>query len=169
MSDLKQVGEIEIHEDLPFLEAEWRVQRFGWIAIGLILIMALLGGFGHGRLAHGFVGDARTFGVEFDRIIRHGSETRLSLHVGPGAQTDSALRILFSRDYLSEMNIPDIIPQPAATGADGPMVYFDFARADGRKPVRIIFHMRAGGYWKKRATIGLAGSKPINFNQFVLP
>jgi hypothetical protein len=53
MGTLREVGKIQVHEDLAFQRVEWRFQCVGWIGMGVFLALGLLGGFGRSMLAKG--------------------------------------------------------------------------------------------------------------------
>jgi len=169
MSDLPQIGDIQIHEDLPFLRREWRVQRIGWIALGIIVVLALLGVFGRGPVAKDLAGDPNTFGVEFDRVIRHGSDAEVTIRVGPGLQSQPVLRIFISRAYLDSFDIYDIVPAPVASGVSGELIFYDFVRENVRTPARFSLHVRPTGYWHHTARVGLVGATSVAFSQLILP
>lgn len=46
---------LQIREDPAFQHRQWRVQRVGWLTIGLLLVLALAGVFGKGPASHAHV------------------------------------------------------------------------------------------------------------------
>ena len=169
MSELREIGDIQLNEDMRFLRREWRAQRVGWIAMLVFLVLGLAGVLGRGPVSKAERGDRASFGVSYERIIRHAAETEVSFHFGAGLQKDSVLKLYISGDYLHDFTISDIVPEPAASGSSGSFVYYTFTRPNARQPGRVVFHMRPNGFWGKTATSALQGATAIRFNQFVLP
>lgn len=169
MTGNHQVGKIQISEDMPFQKKEWLFQRIGWAALLVIMALALMGVFGRGRVAKDSVGDPATFGIEFERILRHGADTRLEIDVGPGLQRDSTLRIIIARDYFEKFDVEQIVPEPLGSGLNGDFVYYDFERKDSRVPVRIVFGLVSDHYFGLKSSIGIDGATTLTFGQFVLP
>jgi hypothetical protein len=169
MGEPKRVGKIQVEEDLQFLKREWRLQRVGWIAMALVLFAALLGAFGHGALSQARAGDPRIFGAEYSRIIRHGSTDELTILVGPALQADSVVRIAISSAYLTEFQIEDVQPEPAAQHQSGEYTVFDFRRIDPRSPLRVRIKMRSDTYGSVSARMQLMGSNTLNIRQFIMP
>jgi hypothetical protein len=169
MSELHEVGDIQVNEDLVFLDKEWRFQRIGWFVIGLILLLAALGAFGRGLLSDDQIGDPNTLHADYHRILRHGADTDLTLRVGPSTSQDSTVRLLISTEYLKDFEVVDIKPEPSASGTADGVFFYEFERSDPASSVAIIMTLKPQGFWSQNATLGLPGSTPLKFNQFVLP
>ena len=43
-AETDRVGDLEIHQDLPFQRRSWTVQRVGWAIMALVVLAGLLGG-----------------------------------------------------------------------------------------------------------------------------
>jgi hypothetical protein len=169
MGEPKKVGSIEVEEDLQFLKRECRFQRIGWIGMALVLCAGLLGAFGRGALSHATAGDPRVFGVEYSRILRHGATDVLNIFVGPGLQADSAIRIAVSAAYLTEFDIEDVQPEPAAQHHAGDFMIFEFLRTDPRTALRVSIKMRPDNYGSLTARIHLIGNNLLVLRQFTMP
>jgi hypothetical protein len=169
MSDIREVGDIQVNEDMVFLEREWRFQRIGWFVIGLILLLSAFGAFGRGVLSDSQAGDANTLHAQYDRILRHGADTDLKLRVGAATSQDSTIRLLISSEYLNEFEIVDIKPEPTASGTADGVFFYEFEQLDPGRSSEIVLKLKPEGFWSKHATLALPGAAPIKFNQFVLP
>lgn len=169
MSDVHEVGRIQITENLDFQKTEWRVQRIGWIVMTLIVLLGLAGAFGRGPLAAAAAGNRDTLAVSYDRIVRHGAETEVRITAGPALPPDTLLRIFISARYLHAAHIMDVIPEPVASGASGEFVYYDFRRLDPAASTEIVLHVNANSYWRTGARVFVRGAQPIDFNQVILP
>ena len=164
----RDVGRIQITQSLSFLKKEWRIQRMGWIVFALIMLLGLLGVFGRGAYSSRHAGDSR-LRIDYERVLRHGAVSDLTVTVGPQPATDSSFRLYVSADYLGKFEIADILPAPVRSGFRGDFAYFDFTRTDARHDGRVVIHMTPTGYWGVDAAIAAEGSAPIRIKQFILP
>lgn len=169
MSDVHEVGRIQINEDLAFLRKEWRVQRIGWVAMLLVTVLGLAGALGRGPLAAVDAGDRNTLSVSYERIVRHAALTEVRLTVGPALPQDTTLRVFISARYMERMRIMEITPRPAGSGASGEFIYYDFVRLDPASPSGIVFQLEPQGYWRTGARVTLRGAQPVVLNQVILP
>ena len=169
MSKPREVFEIQLNEDMEFLQREWRAQRIGWIGMVVILALALIGLFGRGPVSEAEIGNRNSIDVEYDRIIRHGARTELEFHVAPALQSDATFRIYLSQEYLSQFTVGDIVPEPAASGTAGSLVFYEFERPNSRQAAHVLFSLTPNGVWRHSATVGVPGASALRFSQFVLP
>ena len=69
---MKQVGDLEIEQDLGFEERAWRVQRVSWFIMFLVIALALIGLFGTGPLSSARTGSSGDeFSANYERFARH--------------------------------------------------------------------------------------------------
>ena len=169
MGELRDLGDIQLNEDIAFLRREWRAQRIGWLVMGVIVALGLVGLFGNGPISSAEIGSRDGFGVAYERIIRHGAQTDLEFHIAPGLQSDSTLRIYISHDYLRRFRVETIVPEPVRSGSAGTLVFYDFERPNARQSSRVIFSLTPLGHWSHSATVALPGAAPVRFSQFALP
>jgi hypothetical protein len=168
MSTLREVGNIQVHEDPAFQRVDWRFQRIGWIGMAGFVILGLLGGFGRGILAEAEAGNRAQLAVSYDRIVRHGADAELAVHIGHVPQQDSTVRVAFSRSYLHSFDVMAIIPEPSESGSSDTFVHYDFKRSAPGTPATILFQLRAKGLWNHSATVTVDGVT-VKFKQFILP
>jgi len=169
MSKLREAGGIQLNEDMALLRREWRAQRIGWIGMAVVLALALVGVFGHGPISDAETGRRDSFAVEYERIIRHGAHTELAFHVAPVLQADSAFRIYLPQAYLSQFTVEDVIPEPAASGTAGALVFYEFERPNARQAGRVVFVLLPVRLGRHNVTVALPGASALRFSQFVLP
>jgi hypothetical protein len=168
MSEVREVGKIQVEEDLDFLRKEWRYQQVGWFAMASFIVLGLAGALGRGPLSKAEAGDASTFAVSYERIIRHGTDTQLRMTAGNGLRDDT-LRVFITSRYLQSFQIRDISPRPVSSGVRGSYVYFDFLRDPRSQSSEITFQLDAESYWKKRAIVFTSGAAPLHVHQSILP
>ncbi len=169
--EVQRVGQIELDEDLTFLKRAWKVERVGWIVMALIVLAALLGLFGRGPLSRataGTTGDPVR--LEYERFTRHSSPATLQVHLAPKvADNNGTARVWLDREYMQDVNIEDISPEPERmeAGRDGIVYVFRIAHPD--RPTRVTFHIQPNGYGSRPGRIGLMGKEPLRFRQFIFP
>jgi hypothetical protein len=168
MSEPHAVGDIQVNEDLSFLRKEWRVQRIGWLAMLVFVLLALVGAFGRGPLANVTDGDPATLAIAYERMIRHSADTQLEIIAGRALRADT-LRVYITSGYLKAFELRSIVPEPVASGVRGPYVYYDFVRDPRTRSSEITFNLIAEGYARKRARVFTTGAAPLHVHQFILP
>ena len=169
MGGTRKVGNLEIGEDLDFQRKEWRFERAGWIAMALLLVLALLGLFGSGPLSAGRA-QAGPLAVEYPRFTRYQSQSELRITVD-GAQTGGeSARVLVSRAYLESFQIEAIIPEPESTQLTQDNVIYEFQTAEAGQPLTITFHLQSEGLGSIEGQVGLEGdAEPARYRTFVYP
>lgn len=155
----------------------WRLQRLGWAAMALVVVLALAGGFGDGWLAAATVAD-ETMAVRlgYQRIVRAERTTRLELAAALPA-TATRLDVWIDRGYLAAVDGLEAMPAPARTAAAGDGVRFSFDVAPRPGPatdvgiadVRITLALMPRRPGRLAGRIAAAGAAPLPFRQWVLP
>ena len=168
MSELHEVGDIQVNEDLSFLRKEWRFQRIGWLGMALFVLLGLSGAFGRGPLSNVTDGDNATLAISYERIIRHAADSRLEIVAGEALRADT-LRIYITAGYLKGFEVRSIIPEPISSGVRGPYAYYDFLRDPGAGSSEITFRLTPETYWGRRARVFTSGAAPLHVHQFILP
>lgn len=158
--------------DDRFQERQWRLQRFGWIVMALVIAAALAGGFGGGPLGTGSAADGRGTQVTYQRIVRAETSTLVMIEAPASAATDGTLGIALGRGYLARIDVDEVRPQPRRVAAAGDGLAYDIAIADappaaGAIAVRFRIVPRESGWLA--GTVAVADGPPITFRQFVLP
>ena len=81
------------------LRREWRFERIGWGVIALVLVAGSVGLFGDGRLASASA--STTAGgavVHYERVVRHGAPSEISLRLAPAAGADTIAIVSLDED-----------------------------------------------------------------------
>ena len=162
-------ADLEIDEDLEYQRRAWRLQRFGWIAIGVLLCGALLGLFGNGPLSRGVVADPRNrITVEYDRIARFETSFRLVIHLDALPKSPGTAKLWIDRDYARSLRIEQVTPEAdrAVAAADGLTYVF---QVSGREPAVITVTGTMQDVGWVRGRMGPGPSEAVAFRQFVFP
>lgn len=168
MGKPKQVGAIEIDQDLDHARTLWPVQRAGWVVMLLLAIAGLLGVFGNGPLASARAGTAGLT-LEYDRFARHGARSALYADIEPTAVRGNTVKLWISQGYLEELEVESVLPEPESVESRGDVLLYTFVTADRSRPTRITLNVRPEGYWSQRASAGVEGGGAVSFRQFIYP
>jgi len=145
-------------------------QRVGWVLLALVLAMALAGLLGPGPLswsAHSSA-DGRVT-LEYDRFVRNTGSTMVQITARSAPGDPGRARVWISPDYLSSMQIQQVVPDPdswtSTTG--GVVLAFPMDEAESQVNVQVQLYPQRIGLI--RGAVGDAAGEPIEFWQFVYP
>lgn len=156
-----------IEEDMDLQRTTWWVQRCGWVALGLLVIAALLGLFSQGPLSTASTtGAAGRMEVTYDRFGRNGAATRVEIVVRNGSAEETA--ITFSKSLMDAFAIDTVHPAPSEERSTPKGTEFVFASA-GSGPVRVYFDVRPELSGLIRGEISLPQGPPARLTQFTYP
>lgn len=156
-------------EDMPHERVVWKIQRWGWVMLTLILLAALAGLFGHGPLGKAEAGQRNSaVWAEYDRLGRYQAPAVLKVHLNTTANT-SLPAIWFTREFLERMEVEAIHPTPERAQASGDRVIYIFSLARTNEPTVIAFHVKPSEFGKTPVSLGLVGGPELRFSQFIYP
>ena len=168
-STLKRIADLDIHQDLAFQRRSWILQRAAWWLLAALAIGALIGVFGHGPISRGSADDSSLpFSLEFDRFSRYRSPLLLRIHVKREAAPHDSLRLWVSREYLGQVQITAMTPQPFMTqlSSTGATYQFPLTPPFGGT---ISVHLEADHIGRLPGTIGLSPDHSLSFTQWIYP
>lgn len=170
MSEQEQQDEprtYPIEEDLALQRRLWRFERVGWYGLCLIVLLALLGLFSKGPLSHKEVRNAEgTLLIQYQRFVRNGATSQLLLQAR-GAPA-KPLELVLAGDLLEGFSIETIQPAPQLSASAGQGVRLE-VQPDSHGTARVHLSLRNAGVGLYREEVGLAGSEPVRFTQFIYP
>lgn len=170
MATMKQVGSLEVYEDLPFQERSWKIQRFGWILMGLAVMGALLGLFGPGPLSSASQGrQGGPLRLEYNRFERFQSPATLHIHLKPGVEKEGAVRVWINHDYLKGVQIRGITPEPDEVEGGPDRLTYLFRVEKSGPPKEITFHLETEQFGLLPGRIGLNTGEELAFRQWIYP
>ena len=117
--------EVAIGEHLEFQRKWWKFEKLVWTFFAMILLLALLGLFGRGWLAHTEKQSADgNLTLKYDRIERTGTPSDLTITFGPKAIRDGHVRLYLSQSVINRLGAQRISPQPQTSSlGDGGVTY----------------------------------------------
>ena len=171
-SGIRRVGDLEIEQDLVFERRQNVVQRVGWGIGVLILLAAMLGGFGDGPLASATLRSPDgLITLRYQRLARDRAPDRLRIEIASAAIRDTEITIGLSQDYFEDVRIQTITPAPLAAEPASGEIRYRFAASDA--PVVIHVDLEHDGPGSTAGTIRAhhpdGRHSSITFSQFVFP
>lgn len=161
-------GALEIGSDDTFRRREFAAESVGWLVLVLLLLAALVGLLGPGPLsaAHALSPSGRV-SVDYQRIAHREADDTVTIEVGRDARDTGPLTILLGGDWLEELDLRGITPEPAEqVGTPDGLELTIPTSGSGR--VRVVLALRTGAIGSTHATVRVGG-EDVSFTQFVLP
>jgi hypothetical protein len=160
---------LEVEEDVGHERLEWRLQRWSWRSVALLLA-AYLVLCDRGPLSKASArGDAFTVG--FERVLRAGarSDVRVLLHGAPGSEVrlDLAGEAFEAGSGPSRLDVVQVLPRPAeeARLQEGWELLF---RMPDARALSVTIAVRASRAGRARWSLRSSGSE-VSIAQAVLP
>jgi hypothetical protein len=170
MSNRQRFGDLEVNEDLTFQQWEWRLQRIGWVVMGVIILAGLVGVFGQGPLSKVTAGEPGTpLRVEYERFMRYQAPTQLRIHLGIRAAQDGKVRLQVSREYMENMQIEHITPEPQSVEMGPDDVYYLFSVTNSERPTTVTFNLIPQTPGWRAARVSLDEGQPIRLSALIYP
>ena len=164
-------ADLQIDEDLGYQRREWLVQRWAWAAMALLIVAAMLGLFGHGVLSSRQAGspDGGLL-LEYQRFLQYHDPATLRLRATAGGDDGrNELRIWVDRDYLDQIEIQQVTPQPIRVEAGADRHVFVFRVMQDGGPTGVVIHFEPDAVGSLQARIGIGDLEPARFSQFCFP
>lgn len=169
MSGLKQVGTLQIDQDLPYQQKFWVIQLAGWIVFLMLLLAAALGlAGGAGPLNQSSV-DNGQIEVKYQPFARRVAPTDIDVTLKSLA--GSTAQLMVQRDFLNEYQIQKITPEPSSVKAGDDMLIYEFSVPEGATSLGVSFALEpdAKTIGSTSGGIGQTREALILIRQFVYP
>ena len=165
---MKEASGLHIDEHMGFRRRLWRVQQWAIPFMILIVVLALLGGFGYGYLGQGKAGDETdAVWLSYDRLAQAQAPTELTAHI-TRIEGDK-VQLWIGSDFLSQVTIDRIQPEPAESKLEHDRVVFEYPVAANAKSVEIAIHYTPNEPGTLDARIGLVDQASQQARVFVYP
>jgi hypothetical protein len=164
---ITRIGDLDINQDLDVQARMWKIQRIGWVVMGLILLAALIGLFGSGPISRATEGEENSgFMVQFERFGRSRGPSELRFLVRP--DRDGRLSVWISDAYLSRLTVHQMVPWPDGMIPMEGGVRFDW-RTSGSDWVQIICSVEVTSFGFLSGEMRSLDRAPIYIRQFIYP
>lgn len=170
MASPRRVGDLEIEQDLPFQEREWTVQRVAWVLLLALLALGLAGLFGTGPLSSATkeAGDG-ALAVDYQRFIRHDGRTTLTFTLDGSLASAGELELWIAQEYLGDVEVQGISPQPTETRAESDRVVHVFTVPDPGTTLEVRFSLRPQAMGRLTVEAGVPDGPSLGFSQLSYP
>jgi hypothetical protein len=170
MSEPTRIGDLQIHQDLPHERLEWKIERVGWVLMALVLLTALAGLLGPGPLSRATAGQTGSpLCVHYNRLARHQAPELLRVQIGPGMARDGTVRVWLSREYVQNIKLDNIVPEPESVEAGPERFTYAFNLSEAEQPTTLMFHFEPNAFGRAPAVLGVDGGPEVAFTQFIYP
>ena len=156
--------DLQLCENLPQQRLEWTIQRVAWIFLYALLAAIACGLMGQGPLARARAGSADTAELEYQRFRTAKSSTDLTFTL---AAVSGEARLHLSGDYLRQVDIKQVSPEPVRTIARPDGLVFVFA-VESRQRVQVRLSIEPQSPGLLEGWFAAAGDKQ-HFRQFIYP
>lgn len=163
-----RVAPLEVGENLPFQEREWRVQRAAWVVLAGLLGLGLLGLFGGGPLARA-TAEAGPLRVDYARFDRQRAQSQLRVELAGEATASGRVEVWVATPYLEALELRAIVPEPETTRAGAERTVFGFAVAAPGEPAAITLFYEADTVGAQTGRVGLVGGPEVAYGQWLFP
>lgn len=160
--------DLDLLEDVPHQELEWKLEWAGWALMGVLFIGNLLGFFGRGLFNDARLGEpGAALQVDYQKRERYKAVSFFDLHIDADVAGTSP-RVTLGSDFLNKVRITEISPEPVAVHAGAGRQIYQFSALAGEPvDVRIFYEPFEAGFSTTR--VGLEGSVEYEFRQFFFP
>jgi hypothetical protein len=156
-------GLLQIDEDLAFQQQEWRAAHvLWWVTLGAI-VLASLGGFGHGGPLSGRDAREGTLRVTYAAFARRDAGTDLRIDAG------GANEVAISRAFLDGFRLVAITPAPLEAIAAGEEVVLRFATRPPGAKLQVTFALLPVAVGRRTGWLSVADGSRVALRQFVFP
>ncbi|HEX2142034.1 MAG TPA: hypothetical protein VHK28_07155 [Candidatus Limnocylindria bacterium] len=164
-----RVGDLEVEQDLAFQRREWIAERIGWTAMLVLAVAGVLGLFGTGPLAAAEARGGNGLLVDYGRFERFNAPAELIFEVpAQGIAEDGTFSLALARDYLDDVEVEQVTPEPDRVRADGEWLTFSFASATPQT-VTVVFHLQHDRIGPTELRVRLGDGEPMAIGQFIYP
>ncbi len=155
---------------MGYQEREWRLQPIGWALIWLLILAALLGGFGKGVLANAEASDPTgALTAKYARLERYRSPTTIEAIIGPEHAKAGKITLALDRDFVYAVDLTNIEPEPDAVKSDKDRILYEFEVTGEAQSAHIFINYEYGTIGPVRAHLGLDGGPALELKTFVYP
>ena len=152
---------------MTFQQKDWRAQRVGWVLLALVLAAGLAGLLGPGPLSSATASGGDTLHVEYERFVRHGSQTHVTVRIA--AAEPGPLQLTISRQYLEAFHVKQILPAPARVQAGDPDLVYTFEGPDTAGPVELKFFLQPESLGSHTGRLSSGLGSAVTLRQFTYP
>lgn len=161
-----QYGGLQVEEDIAWERRSWVVERVFWVAFAVIILAGLLGLFGPGLLGGNTV-ESGGLSVDYPRFARYKGSASLDAVIAVNGRDE--VRVVFESDYLREMSLEAMHPDPASVESGARESVFVFRPQAGAESLRVWWDFKPEHIGKLDGSVRVEGGDEVSFTQFIYP
>lgn len=167
---MARIGDMELDEDISFQEREWTAERIGWVALFVLLALAVLGLFGNGPISWtSTTSEDGALEVSYERFGRRGGTQTLTIAAEASAASNGAWEIDLSREYLAAVRVDAMTPQPDSVAAVPAGLRYTFLQATAGADLDVELSITPTALWGASGPLALAEGERVTVRQFFFP
>jgi hypothetical protein len=158
---------LDLDEDYEAQKRAWLVQRIGWCVLAMVLLAAVLGGFGPGPLGSVTELDSSGLRLKYDRFVRYEAPATMRLELP--ASADDEQDFFLDASWLHGVHLESIQPEPIRAQAEGKRVRYTMRVQRRGSATPVSLHYEADAPGSLAGNVGIKGGTPLRISQFVYP
>jgi hypothetical protein len=167
---IHRIGDIDLDQDLKLQEREWKLQRISWVVLTLLVVLALLGACGTGPLSSASSGgDSEGFSVDYQRVVRHQGESRLTIHLNGDQVHEGQIEMWLGADYVNTVRVTQISPEPEEVRLADDRVIYVFSVDEPAELVTVNIDLVPQEMGWLSVDLGIVDGGDVSFSQVSLP
>jgi hypothetical protein len=161
---------LEIEEDVEQHLTAWRVQKYAWVCLLLLLIAALAGLLGSGPLSRARQGSiGGPLWLQYERIGRYHAPARLIVRGRGAAVRIGEMELWLSRSFLDHVEMRRIDPEPVSVEQGEGRIVYRLRVAPGVETVTAVIRYEPETFGVVEGEVGVGQLTPLRFRQFCFP
>ncbi|WP_260514174.1 hypothetical protein [Serratia fonticola] len=155
-------------EHITMLRFSWLLGIFGYILMGCIVLLALLGVFSNGVLSENeIISNDASLKVNFDRFVRNGTQTQWEIQIK--SRSNKPVSLSVSPEVIDYYVMENIQPQSVLVTYLKDEVIFTIPSGGEKKWHAFSLVLRPKQWGGFRARIGEQGGEHIVIKQWIYP
>ena len=149
---------------------EWTFARIGWLAMGMVLVAAVLGLLGPGLFsARSATAPDGSLTVKYHMTERYEAPARLRLYPRSEAASRGIAHIAFSNAFTRNTRVEAIDPVPESVELRDNRTLYTFRVQDVGPDDCITYRYQNNQFGPISFEVGLEDQQPVTVRQFVVP
>lgn len=169
MGSKRQLGSLEITQDLVYQQRTWLIQRIAWAGMLLFLLVALLGLFGSGLFSTATLDSPERLRIRYERFGRFERPMFLRIEITPSRLQTGEIQLRLDQAYMQHLSLESISPEPLQVESTSDQIIYSFAYSRSQTRVPVTFYLVPEQIGLYRGQISLDDQTQLEFRQFVYP
>lgn len=162
---MKKIGSLELDDDMRHHQLFWRLKRIGWILMALLVFTAFAGYTGGGWSSEReIINEGIAF--TYQKIARRSALAKM--YIKSDVSGKDTLAISFDNNYMRDIMIESINPEPIETITAGATMTFKFLTNRNESEAEVTFFVRPDKHGNMSFNVTSNGTK-VSVKQLIFP